>query len=113
MAIIEWEGLKDTFIYVGSINICSKNRKECDQNYSRLREVADKYGFTFTEKKSVLAVEDLQLLGYKSKYNEIWPDPEKVQPLRKLKESISLAAQKRIVGYFATASGSETIQIKS
>lgn len=74
-----------------NISICGKNRKGHDQNLSRLREVADKYVFTFNKKKSVLAVEELWLLGYKVNYNEIWPDPG-VRPLRELKEPTYLAA---------------------
>lgn len=63
--------------------------------------MVDKYGHTFNEKKSVLAVEELQLLGYKVKDNEIWPDTERFRLLRELKEPTSFAAQERIVGYFS------------
>lgn len=63
--IMELEGLKDVFNYVGNITTCGRNKKEHDQDLRRLREVADRYRFTFNEEKSILEVEELLVLGYK------------------------------------------------
>lgn len=67
----------------------------------KLREVVKIYGFTINDDKSVVAVEELRLLAYKVKNNEIQPDLEKVWSLRQLHEPTSFSAQERIVGYFA------------
>lgn len=76
-------------------------RSPHEQNVRRVREVADKDGFTFSEEMSVLGVEQLRLIDYKVKNNIIQPDPERVRSLRELVKSISHLAQERIVGYFS------------
>lgn len=56
--IAELEGLKDVFIHVDNMTICGKNKKGHGQNHRRQRGVADKYRFTFSEDKIVLAAEN-------------------------------------------------------
>lgn len=94
------DGLKDMFISLDSITVWSRNKKKQNQILRRPREIVDKYGFAFNE-KSILIVENLWLLGYKVKNNGIWPDLKSIKPLEELRESTSLSAQERIVGYFA------------
>lgn len=79
--LIAAENLKDTFAYIDDITICGHSRYEHDQNLERFRRVAEKYGLTVNENKSVYAQSKISILGHVVENHQVKPDPERMTPL--------------------------------
>jgi hypothetical protein len=99
--IIKAENIHDTFAYIDNVTICGRSRVEHDQNLDSFLKAATKYGITFNDTKSVTASKEICLLGYLVSKGVIKPDPERMQPIRKLPPPCDTKAQQRVVGMFA------------
>lgn len=99
--IITKEDLSDTFAYVDNITICGHSKEAHDENLKRFLDTAEKYGITFNDSKSVIGVQEVDMLGYRLSHGVIRPDPERLRPLKEMQPPATLKAQQRIVGMFA------------
>ena len=63
--------------------------------------MAEKYGITFNESKSIIKVSEIPVCGYLISHNQKKPDPARFKALIELPAPHDLASQKRIVGMFA------------
>ena len=73
--VVETENLKGTFPYIDNATICGVNQEDHDKNVFRFREVAEKYNLTLNEKKTVLSVPEINILGHCVSHKLIKPDP--------------------------------------
>ncbi|KAA3682434.1 uncharacterized protein DEA37_0007583 [Paragonimus westermani] len=99
--IITKANLKDTFVYVDNITICSQNMSEHNINYGEFLNAAKEYGLTFNEDKTSIAARTINLLGFQTSHGVIKPDPERFRALRELPPPPDLKSQQRAVGMFA------------
>ena len=99
--IIEKESLQSVFAYIDNVTVCGNSIEEHDANLKLFMDAASKYGLTFNESKSILKVEEIDLLGYRISQGEIRPDPERLTALREMEPPASLRAQKRACGMFS------------
>ena len=73
--VVETENLKGTFPYMDNATIVGVNQEDHDKNVFRFREVAEKYNLTLNEKKTVLSVPEINILGHCVSHKLIKPDP--------------------------------------
>ena len=99
--IINEENLQATYAYVDNVTVCGKSREEHDSNLQKLLKAASKYGLTFNEAKSIIGVEEIDLLGYRVACGQIQPDPDRLEPLRLMPPPTNMKSQKRAIGMFA------------
>ena len=99
--IIHKENLHSVFAYIDNVTVCGNSKEEHAENLRLFLEAASEYGLTFNDSKSILEVEEIDLLGYRISQGEIRPDPERLRPLREMDPPASLRAQKRACGMFA------------
>ncbi|BHF58955.1 hypothetical protein SprV_0100191000 [Sparganum proliferum] len=99
--IIARERLKNIFVYVDNITICGNGLAEHDSTLQKFLSVAEKYGLTFNEAKSVIATKEIKILGYEVSKGNIRPDPDRLRPLREMASPQDLKSQQRAVGLFA------------
>nr|VZI48276.1 unnamed protein product [Spirometra erinaceieuropaei] len=99
--IIARERLKNIFVYVDNITICGNGLAEHDSTLQKFLSVAEKYGLTFNEAKSVIASKEIKILGYEVSKGNIRPDPDRLRPLREMAAPQDLKSQQRAVGLFA------------
>ena len=99
--IIREENLDDTFAYLDNVTICGRTKAEHDKNLEHFLEIAKKYGLEFNNDKSIFSQRQITLLGYQVSKGVMKPDPERLEPLRKLAPPINTRTQKRAVGLFA------------
>ena len=79
--MIEKYSLKRTYAYLNNVTVTGVDKNKHDRRLTALLDVAKGEGFTFNENKSVYAVTELNLLGYRVSQNTIKPDPNRLQPL--------------------------------
>lgn len=99
--LIEKFNLVQTFAYLDNVTVTGHNREDHDRNLKALLNAARIEGFTLNESKSVYAVTELDLLGYRVSHNTIKPDPERLQPLIDLPVPSTKRELKRCLGMFA------------
>ena len=99
--LIEKYNLKQTYAYLDNVTLTGIDKNEHDENLKALLDAAKYEGFTFNESKSVYAVIELDLLGYRVSYNTIKPDPSRLQPLIILPFPSTKRDLKRCLGLFA------------
>ena len=73
--------LKRTYSYLNNVTVTGVDKNEHDRRLTALLDVAKGEGFIFNENKSVFAVTELNLLGYRVYQNTIKPDPNRLQSL--------------------------------
>ena len=93
--------LKQTYAYLDNVTLTGIDKNEHDENLKALLDAAKCEGFTFNESKSVYAVTELDLLGYRVLYNTIKPDPSQLQPPVNLPFPSTKRELKRCLGLFA------------
>ena len=54
------------------------NKEEHDQNLQRFYDIIKQYELTLNPEKSIIAVEEIKMLGYLISYRCIKPDPERM-----------------------------------
>ncbi|KRX21394.1 Retrovirus-related Pol polyprotein from transposon 17.6 [Trichinella nelsoni] len=97
--ILQVEKLKDTFIHVDNVTICSMNEVEHDENLNRFREVAEKYNLTLITTNT-----QIKLLGHIIEQGTLKPDPERFKPLQQFPLPRNTASLRRVLGMFAAYS---------
>ena len=100
-AIVEKEGLQDTFTYIDNVTVCGNTEEEIQENQTKWEAVAKKYDITFNHDKFIASCTELAILGYLVAYNSVKPDPQRLKPLQELPSPHDLPSQRRIVGMFA------------
>lgn len=93
--------VEGTFAYVDNVTVCGHSKNDHNVNLERFFEVAQRYGITFNDEKTVIASKQISLLGYCVSKGVIRPDPERLKPLRDLTYPKDMASQRRIVGMFS------------
>ena len=83
------------------MTVAGEDQAEHDYNLTRLLDACKKDNLQLNHTKSVFSVSTICLLGYQVSYNEIRPDPARLQPLRDIPPPENLKLQKKIVGLFA------------
>ena len=99
--LIDKYNLKQTYAYLDNVTVTGIDKNEHDENLKALLDAAKCEGFTFNESKSVYAVTELDLLGYRVSYNTIKLDPSRLQPLINLPFPSTKRELKRCLGLFA------------
>ena len=79
--IIDKESLSKVFAYIDIVKVCGNTREDHGQYLKLFKEAASMNGLTFNDSKSILRVEETDLLGYRISQRKILPDPEQVAPL--------------------------------
>ena len=64
-------------------------------------EAAKRINFTFNEKKSVIRAQEIDILGYRISHRSLKPDPDRMEPLRKLPIPSTGKELKRCIGMLA------------
>ena len=99
--MVEVEGLKNTFPYLGNITVAGRTRKEHDINVTRLQNVLTKRNWTLNDSKTISSVSSIIILGYCVGNNIIKPDSDRLEPLQRLSTPENLNSLKRVLGLFA------------
>ena len=97
--------LKDTFALLDNVTICGNTLQEHDQNLNAFMKAAKQMNFTFNEDKSVIRVQEIDILGYRISQRSLKPDPERMAPLRNLPIPSNDKELKRCIGildYYST-----------
>ena len=98
---IERHSLKKTYAYLDNVTVAGKDQAEHDENLSRLLDACKRDNLQLNNSKSVFSVSTICLLGYQVSFNEIRPDPARLQPLRDIPPPENMKLQKKTVGLFA------------
>ena len=72
-----------------------------DRNFKKFLDAASKINLTFNDAKSIVAVTEIDILGYRISQGSISPDPERLRPLIALPIPKSSKELKRCLGMFA------------
>ena len=99
--VVETENLKGAFPYMDNVTICGVNQEDHDKNVFRFREVAEKYNLTLNEKKTVLSVPEINILGHGVSHKLIKPDPNRLQALTDLPPPLSPKSLQQTIGIFS------------
>jgi len=99
-SIISQSGLQRTYAYLDNITIGGTSKAEHDQNLQRFLEAASQFNLTY-EAKSVVAVPQIDTLGYRVSHGLVKPDPERLHPLIELPVPQNHRELKRCLGMFA------------
>ena len=99
--LINKSNLSGTFAYIDNVIICGKDKCDHDNNLTKFFEMADRFGLTFNESKSILTTNSIKILGYEVTKGTVKPDPERLAPLKDMPAPVNLKAQQRAVGMFA------------
>lgn len=98
---IKDNALSDTFAYLDDVTICGHTQKEHDYNLSRFLDCAKKFQMTFSPEKCKFSLSTIRILGYEISYNQLRPDPSRVQPLLDLPTPTNSKSLLRLLGLFA------------
>ena len=98
---VQEEKLHAVFPYLDNITICGHSKDDHDENLKRFFEAAQRRNLVLNESKSVLTTRKLPILGYEIEEGEIRPDPERLQPLRKLPVPENTRSLNRCLGFFS------------
>ena len=98
--LVQNEGLSDTFPYVDNITVGGRNQQEHDQNVKNLLDALQQRKWTLNDKKSILSVSSINILGYNVGNGIIQPDPERLRPLKQPPPT-NAKSLKCVLGLFA------------
>jgi len=93
--------LKQTFAYLDNINISGFDKADHDHNLKMFLDSASKINLTFNDAKFLVAVAEVDVLGYRISQGSIRPDPEHLRLLIELPMHKSSKELKRCLGMFA------------
>ena len=100
-SFIQKYDLKGTFAYLDNLTVCGLNQEEHDRNLQRFMEAAKEINLTFNEGKCEYSTNSLRILGSLVKDGNIYPDPDRLKPLRDLCVPQTSKALKRAMGFFS------------
>ena len=93
--------ISDTFAYLDNVYVCGHEQDEHDQNLKVFLDASKSNNWTFNDSKCVFSTRKLQALGSVVSDGCIYPDPERLQPLKDLPVPCSHKSLKRIIGLFS------------
>lgn len=96
--VVEQEGLDGVMPYLDDVFIGGADRREHDLNVKAFFKTCEERGITLKYEKSVRGVSQIKLLGYVIRHGSISPDPDRLEPPRRLKPPTSIKELKRTVG---------------
>ena len=76
--------MKQTYAYLDNITIGGFDKADHDRNLKMFLDAASKINLTFNDAKSVVAVTEVDILGYCISQGSKSPDPERLRPLIEL-----------------------------
>jgi len=100
-SVITDNDLKQTFAYLDNLTIGGFDKADHDCHFKKFFDTASKINLTFNDAKSVVAVTEIDILGYRISQGSISPDPEHLRPLIGLPIPKSSKELKRCLGMFA------------
>ena len=89
------------YAYLDDLTVTGETIEEHDRNLKRLLDAAATCNLTFNEDKSKIRMTSLTMLGYLVSYQNLKPDPERLQALFDLPIPRSAKELKRVCGMFA------------
>ena len=98
---IRRHNLIKVFAYLDDVTVTGTTIEEHDQNLEALLNAAKLTSLTFTDEKSKLRQQTINLFGYQVSHNQVKPDPERLRPLLEMPPPKSPRELKRICGMFA------------
>ena len=93
--------LQKVYVYLDDLTVTGETIEEHDLNLKRLLDAAAACNLTFNKDKSKIRMTSLRMLGYLVSYQNLKPDPERLQALFDLPISSSAKELKRVCGMFA------------
>jgi len=99
--IISQRALQRTYAYLDNITIGGTSKADHDLNLKRFLNAASQLNLTFNEAKSVVAVPQIDILGYRVSHGLVNPDPERLRHLMELPVLQNHRELKRCLGMFA------------
>jgi len=100
-SVIADNDLKQTFAYLDNITIGGFDKADHDRHFKKFLDATSKINLTFNDAKSVVAVTEIDILGYRISQGSISPDPERLCPLIQLPIPKLSKQLKRCLGMFA------------
>lgn len=100
-SLIQEEQLMGTYAYLDNVTICGKTQEEHDANLDKFLEAAKKKNISYNEEKCTFSTKRLSILGYVVEGGSIFPDPERLRPLRELPMPQDKKSLRRTLGLFA------------
>jgi len=80
-SVIADNDLKQTFAYLDNITIGGFDKADHDRHFKKFLDALSKINLTFNDAKSVVAVTEIDILGYRISQGSISPYPERLRPL--------------------------------
>jgi len=99
--IISQSSLQWTYAYLHNITVGGTSKADHDQNLKRFLDTTSQLNLTFNEAKSVVAVPQIDILGYRVSQGLVKPDLERLRPLMELPVPQNHRELKRCLGMFA------------
>ena len=99
--LVNEDGLESTFPYLDNVTIAGIDEADLKRNDEAFREMIKRRNITLNESKTVEAVPEIDILGYRISHNCIKPDPERLRPLLEFPPPKNTASLKRALGMFA------------
>ena len=87
-------------ITLDNITVGGRTQEEHDTNVQNFINMINELGLTLNKDKSVISVDNINLLGYCISHGQLKPDPERLQPLLDLPAPTDTSTLKR-VGMFS------------
>ena len=99
--LIQYHELSGTFVYLDNITVCGITQEDHDSNLNRFYEIINLYNLTLNKEKSIISVQQINMLGFMILEGVVKPDPGRMQPLVDLPIPHNPASLKRSLGLFA------------
>ena len=99
--LIQYHELSGTFVYLDNITVCGITQEDHDSNLNRFYEIINLYNLTLNKEKSIISVQQINMLGFMISEGVVKPDPGRMQPLVDLPIPHNPASLKRSLGLFA------------
>ena len=99
--IITEKKLKDTYAYLDNITNVGTTQEEHDKTLEKFMNAAERDNLTFNDKKTVISVKSICLLGNVISHGELKPDQERVKSLLDLNVPLDRKSLQRVMGMFS------------
>jgi len=99
--LISQHNLKATFSYLDDVTVCGSTKEEHDYNLKIFMDMAKSVNLTLNQEKCIFGIQEIHLLGYLIKHNELRPDPERARPLMEMPIPSDPRGLARLIGLFS------------
>jgi len=100
-AFIKNNHLQKMYEYLDDLTVTGATLEEHDRNLKLLLDTASSCNMTLNESKSQLCVRTLDMLGYRVSFQQVQPDPQRLQPLVDLPPPSTPKELQRVSGMFS------------